>query len=153
MRKTNTLKLKLKQNGFERLITKMIKELDLSENVTYTGTLVADEMAERMSKVNCFTVCSSIENHSSTMKEAMTVGAPCISSYVGGVPEYAINGENSLLYRFEDYEVLAQNICKLFEDKKLRTKLSQAAKTLLRKPKEKTDYQMMCEILEEVAKG
>lgn len=153
LRSTNTLKLKLKQHGYDKLISKMLAELELNENVSYTGRLTADEMAQKMSEVNCFVMCSAIENHSSTLKEAMTVGAPCIASYVGGVPEYAVNGENCLLYRFEDYEVLAQNICKLFEDKDLRAKLSKAAREQMRKPKEKNDYQQMREILKEVSKG
>lgn len=150
LRKTNTLILKLKQNGYERLITKMIKDLDLTENVTYTGTLVADEMAERMSKVNCFAVCSSIENHSSTLKEAMTVGAPCVSAFVGGIGEYAKDGENCLLHRFEDYEVLANNICRIFEDKQLRQKLSENAKETLRSPDQVCSYEKMRKIFVDV---
>lgn len=150
LRKTDTLILKLKQNGYERLIAKMIKELDLVENVTYTGTLVADEMAERMSKVNCFAVCSSIENHSSTLKEAMTVGAPCVSSFVGGIGEYAKDGENCLLHRFEDYEVLANNICRIFDDKQLRQKLSANAKETLRSPNQVCSYEKMRNIFVDI---
>lgn len=151
LRKANTLKLKLKQRGYDKLISKMLTDLDLTDNVVYTGRLTADEMAEKMSRVNCFTMTSAIENHSTTLKEAMTVGVPCVASYVGGVPEYATNGENCLLYRFEDYEVLAQNICKLFDNKELRTKLSEAAKVQMRKQKEKGDYQQMREILTKVS--
>lgn len=44
---------------------------------------------------------------------------------MGGVPEYAEDGKNSLLYRFEDYEVLAEHIIRLFEDQELRKKLSE----------------------------
>ena len=82
-------------------------------------------MAVQMAISNCFTMCSAIENHSMTLKEAMATGVPCISSYVGGVPEYAEDGKNSLLYRFEDYEVLAEHIIRLFEDQELRKKLSE----------------------------
>ena len=127
--------------------------MGLSENVTYTGSLIVDEMAEKMASVNCFAMCSAIENHSSTLKEAMTVGTPCVASYVGGVPEYAVDGENCLLYRFEDYEVLAQNICRVFAEKDLRAHLSQNAKELMRKPKEETDFERMTRIFESVVKG
>lgn len=146
----NSLTGKLKELGYDRLIKKLIKDLDLSENVIYTGRLTADEMAEKMSEVNCFTMTSAIENHSSTLKEAMTVGVPCVASYVGGVPQYAEDEENCLLYRFEDYEVLAQNICRIFADKELRVKLSETASSKMKQPKDKTDYEQMREIFKTV---
>ncbi|MCS2551311.1 glycosyltransferase [Bacteroides faecis] len=59
-----------------------------------------------------------------TLKEAMSVGVPCVASYVGGVPEYARNKENCLLYRFEDYEHLAMNLISLFRSQELCQKLS-----------------------------
>ena len=146
----NSIKARLKQNGYDKLIREMIDELGLAENVTYTGRLTADEMAKMMSESNCFVMASAIENHSSTLKEAMTVGTPCVASYVGGVPEYAINGENCLLYRFEDYEVMAKNICKLFRDKELCAKLSNNAMGQMRKPKDRTDYEKMGTIFSEI---
>jgi len=113
-----------KRNGYDKLIFQMISKFDLSENIVYTGRLTAEGMADKMAKVRCFVMSSAIENHSSTLKEAMCVGVPCIASYVGGVPEYAINDVNCLLYRYEDYEVLAQHIMNLFEDSDLCMELS-----------------------------
>lgn len=124
LRKHTDWKSLLKQNGYEKFICNLITELDLNNSVHYAGRLTAAEMAKKMSESHCFVMCSAIENHSSTLKEAMTVGVPCIASYVGGVPEYAINEENSLLYRFEDYEMLAQNIIRLFESESLCEKIS-----------------------------
>ena len=139
--------VKIKHSGFDVLISKMIKELDVEENI---GRLTADEMAEKMANVNCFAMTSAIENHSSTLKEAMMVGTPSVSSYVGGVPEYATDGVNCLLYRYEDYEMLAYNICRIFEDKELRVKLSENAMNFMRKTKEQTDYERMSEVLKKV---
>ena len=150
LKDTKSLKSKLKQNGYDRFIRQMITKLDLSDNVSYTGRLTADEMAKKMSEVNLFAMCSAIENHSSTLKEAMTVGTPCVASYVGGVPEYAVNEENCLLYRYEDYEVLAQNICRLFEDKDLRVKLSENASADMRKPRTESDYAKMSDIFNRI---
>lgn len=148
LKDTKSFKSKLKQGGYDRLIKKMMVDFDLTENVVYTGRFTANEMAEKMSEVNCFAMTSSIENHSSTLKEAMTVGTPCVSSYVGGIPEYAHHEENCLLYRFEDYEMLAYNICRLFEEKELRAKLSRNAVSNMRKPKEMSDYERMKKIIE-----
>jgi len=153
LKETKTLKEKLKQSGYAHLISTMLRELGLKENMIYTGRLTADEMAQKMATVNCFVMTSAIENHSSTLKEAMTVGTPCIASYVGGVPEYAVNEENCLLYRYEDYEVLAQNICRLFEDGQLRTRLSAAAAAGMERKQAKTDYERMREVLNTAISG
>lgn len=122
-----TLRTRIRQNGYDRLISDMIVQLNLQSNVYYTGRLTAVEMAEHMAVVNCFAVCSAIENHSGTLKEAMMVGAPCVASYVGGIPEYAENDKNALLYRYEDYEMLAKHIMRLFEDKAFCKRLSDEA--------------------------
>lgn len=133
LRRADSLKNRLKRNGYDKLIAERIAEYGLDGNVEYTGRLTADEMAQTMATVNCFAMCSAIENHSSTLKEAMTVGTPSVSSYVGGVPEYATNGHNALLYRFEDYEMLAQHILRLFEDTDLRAALSENARIDMRR--------------------
>lgn len=119
---------KAKQRGYDKLIERMINDLELNDNVIFLGRLTANEMAERMSTSNCFVMPSSIENHSSTLKEAMTVGTPCIATYVGGVPEYAVDNNNCLLYRFEDYEVLAQHILSIFDNNELAVRLSNNAR-------------------------
>ena len=73
-------------------------------------------------------LCSAIENHSSSLKEAMMVGTPCVASAVGGVPEYVRHGENGFLYRFEEYDIAAAYIEKIFESDKLASNLSNAAR-------------------------
>ena len=149
----NGLITKLKENGYDRLIKRMIAELGLSNTVVYTGRLTADEMAQKMSEVNCFAMTSAIENHSSTLKEAMTVGTPCVASYVGGVPEYAVDGKNCLLYRYEDYEVLAWQISRLFEDRELRVILSTAAMADMMRLDGPNDYEKMSAVLADLLRG
>lgn len=135
-----SLKDRFKQNGYEKYIRQQIKSLGISSNVHYTGRLTAVQMAQMMSKSHVFVMSSAIENHSSTLKEAMTVGVPCVSSYVGGVPEYAKHGENCLMYRFEDYEVLAQEIMSLFESDDLCQHLSQNASRMMREFRHNNDF-------------
>lgn len=145
LKSDGALKTRLKRSGYDKFIIGEIKRLGLQDNILYTGRLTADEMADKMSEVNCFVMSSAIENHSSTLKEAMTVGTPSVASYVGGVPEYATDGVNCLLYRYEDYEVLAYKICRLFDDRELRQRLSSTAREDMQKNKEKLDYELMLE--------
>lgn len=140
LRPVNSIKSWMKQNGYDKLIHSMITELGLKDVILYTGRLTAEGMAKKMSEVNAFVMCSAIENHSSTLKEAMSVGVPCVASYVGGVPEYAHNRENCLLYRFEDYEHLALNLINLFRSQDLCKKLSIQSRFDMKKSCEQNDF-------------
>lgn len=122
------LKSRLKKDGYTKYIEKLIKKEGVADNIVWLGTLAQDTLADEYAKRHVFVMPSAIENHSSSLKEAMMVGMPCISSYVGGVPEYVKLGGNGLLYRFEEYEVLASLIDKVFKDDDLAEKLSQAAR-------------------------
>lgn len=107
---------KLRINGYTKYIISTIKKLHLENNIVFLGELTSEQMAEQMASSNVFVMPSSIENHSSTLIEAMIVGTPCISSYVGGIPEYLQHNVNGLLYRFEEYEILASHIIKIFDN-------------------------------------
>ena len=135
-----SLKEKLKQNGYDKFILWLIDSLGVKDNVVYVGRLTAEEMAKKMAESHVFVMSSAIENHSSTLKEAMTVGVPCVSSYVGGVPEYAHHEENCLLYRYEDYEVMAQEIIRLFNSDALCLQLSKKASEKMHEYRENNDF-------------
>ena len=129
---TRGIKNKLKQTGYSLYIQRLMKKYNLVNKVVFLGSLSADEMAEWMAKVNVFVMPSALENHSSTLREAMIVGTPSIASYVGGVPEVVTHRENGLLYRFEEYEQLAQYIAEIFDNPKLAMALSDKAQESMR---------------------
>jgi L-malate glycosyltransferase len=104
------------ENGYGKYIRTLIKKFKLEKNIIFMGRLSAEQMAKKMANSNVFVVPSSIENHSSTLIEAMVVGVPCIASYVGGIPEYLKHNKNGLLYRFEESEMLAEQIKSIFSD-------------------------------------
>jgi glycosyltransferase involved in cell wall biosynthesis len=118
----------LRKRGYTKYIEQLIKELRIEENIIWLGQLSQEQLAEQYAKTGVFVLSSSIENHSSSLKEAMMVGVPSVASAVGGVPEYVWHGENGFLYRFEEYEIMAGYIKKLFDDDKLAEKLSEAGR-------------------------
>ncbi len=118
----------LRKNGYTKYIEKLIKKLDLSQNIVWLGNMTQENLAQEYTKRRVFVMPSAIENHSSSLKEAMIVGMPCIATYVGGIPEYVNHGENGLLYRFEEYAVLAEYIRNIFEDDELSKRLSENAR-------------------------
>lgn len=126
------IKERLKRNGYNKYIQSLIVQYGLMNNIHYLGLLNSKEMAEFMSKSNVFVMPSSIENHSSTLIEAMIVGIPCISSYVGGISEFMTHNMNGLIYRFEEFEILASYICKVFEDQSFAGKFALNGKMQMR---------------------
>jgi L-malate glycosyltransferase len=130
---------KIKENGYTKFIRTLIEDLKLENNIIFMGRLSPKQMAEQMAKSNVFVMPSSIENHSSTLIEAMLVGVPCIASYVGGVPEYLKHQENGLLYRFEEHEMLAEYIKQMFDNLDVASKLGNNASAFTRSTRSSED--------------
>lgn len=124
------LKQKLLADGYSKLINKLIDDFDLRDNILFLGVLSTEEMAVEMTKANVFVLSSCLENHSSTLIEAMCVGVPCICSSVGGIPEYAHHEQNALLYRYEEYIILANYIKRILDNSSLALKLSKSASNM-----------------------
>ena len=100
--------------GYVRYITALIKRLNLGDNIIFIGPQSSDEMIMQYLTSNVFVVPSSVENSSNSLSEAQILGVPCVASYVGGNGQFMQNGTAGLLYRFEEYEMLADNIKRIF---------------------------------------
>ena len=112
------------KKGFGNYLEKRIKDLDVGDHVIFTGPLQAEEVADMLSKVHAYVLCSAIENSPNTLGEAMCIGTPCVAAYVGGVPDMATDGENALFYRNDDPALLAWNIKQIFDNDDLALNLS-----------------------------
>lgn len=108
----------IRLSGYGKYIGKEIKRLGLSESIFFTGPLAAREMQQEYLRANLFVSPSTIENSPNSLCEAQLLGVPCLSSYVGGVPEMIPNPACGEMYRYDDIEVLAYKICKMFETSK-----------------------------------
>lgn len=126
------MKQRLSKPGYYSYVTDKIKELHLEDNVFFTGYQTPVQLAERLAASNVFALCSSVENHSSSLKEAMAVGTPVVASQVGGVTEYLEEGVNGCSYRYGESECLAGAIKMLFASEEFCLKLSSAARKTMR---------------------
>lgn len=149
-----SLMASIKKPGYTKYLEQLIKELDIGDNIVWLGRLTQDELAGQYAKTRAFVLCSSIENHSSSLKEAMLVGMPCVASSVGGVPEYVTHKKDALLYRFGEYDVMASYLEKLFEDDALCGQLSQNARLSMEKlHSEEEIYQITSNIYQTIING
>lgn len=104
----------ISQTGYGKIINSLIKKNDLGKHICFTGRLSADEMKKEYLNANVFICPSSIENSPNSLCEAQMLGVPVVASYVGGIPDLMI-GSESYLYRFEEFEMLAEKVCNIFE--------------------------------------
>lgn len=108
------LKKKWSGNTYNNYLIELIRKLDLVDNVQFTGFLDEEEMCERYLKSHLFICPSSIENSPNSVGEAQILGVPCIGSYVGGTMDMIEDGKTGFLYRYEEINMLACKICKVF---------------------------------------
>ena len=142
------------ESPYYTYLKKMIKHFKLCPNVVFIGQQSQQEMKEYLLKCNIFVMPSSIENHSSSLREAMYMGVPCISSLVGSVAEFTINGDNALTYRYEEEDILAAQIIKLFDSESFTYSIGCRGKETIQKnfPQIGLGKRMRC-IYEEVLKN
>lgn len=106
----------LRITGYGRIILKYIKKYNLIGHVKFLGKLNGEEMKREYLSANVFVMPSTIENSPNSLAEAQILGVPHIVSYVGGAPDM-MKGNEENLYRFEEIEMLAEKICRIFEAK------------------------------------
>lgn len=122
----------LRRPPYIEYIINKIKRYGLQGRVVFLGRLSSPEMCFHMSQASMFVMPSSIENQSATLRQAMLMGVPVISSMVGSAHEVVIHGENGLMYRYGEYEVLAREIFELFNSPELAIQLAETGKQSMR---------------------
>ncbi len=121
-------------------LKKLIQKYGLENNVKFLGALSSEQMAEYMTKSHVFIMPSVIENESATLREAMTLGMPVVSAFAGDIYETIVHKQNGLLYRYEEYELLAYHIKTLFLDSDFAVSLGQNASRFIRQEYENQNY-------------
>ena len=116
------------KKGYAAYLKKLIYDLGVEKHIEFTGPLKAQQVAEKLSKVNAYVLCSTVENSPNTLGEAMMVGTPCVAAYVGGVSDMAQDGKEALFYRNDDPKLLAWNLKRVFDNDELALSLSENGK-------------------------
>ena len=140
------------KKGYGVYLKGLIDSLGVADHIVFTGTLTAEQVADRLSRVNAYVLTSVVENSPNTLAEAMLVGTPCVSSYAGGAPDMADDAKEALFFRADDPALLAWSVKRVFDDDGLAQSLSEnarlrAAKTHDADANAKTLYGAYCSIL------
>jgi glycosyltransferase involved in cell wall biosynthesis len=124
-----TIKERIRINGYSNYLRKLMNSLDIEKNIIFTAPLTSEQVIEKLLSCHVCIYPSSIENGSS-LGEAQFIGTPVIASYVGGMPDMIGENQSGLLYRFEEFEMLAYNIKRIFDDDNFAMSLSDAGKAV-----------------------
>ena len=116
---------RLKFGTYANYIKHLMQEKGVADRFHFLGKLDENQMANQYRKAHVFVCPSSIENSPNSLGEAQLIGTPCVASYVGGVPAMLEHGKSGLMYRFEEHEMLAAAVCRIFADADLACRLSQ----------------------------
>ena len=84
--------------------------------------------------------------------EAMACGCAFIGTDIGGFRDYGINGRTALLSPLGDLDAMHQNLCRIAEDRQLRTRLQVAGTEYIRQFTWSRSGQMLHEYLLDIVK-
>jgi len=108
------------------------QELDVCHKVLFVGKHPRHESLALMASSHLFVLNSTYEGLPHILLEAMSLGIPVVATAVGGTPEIIVDGENGLLVPSGDVPALIQAIQMIKDDERLRTRLIDAGRSLVR---------------------
>jgi colanic acid/amylovoran biosynthesis glycosyltransferase len=132
---------------------KLIAELDVSNLVKLLGWKQHQEIAEILDNCHLFlapSVTAADGNQDApvnTLKEAMAMGLPVISTYHGGIPELVEDGVNGFLVPERDANAIAQKLAYLIEHPELWKSMGTAGR---HRVEEKYDMEKLNDELVEI---
>ena len=89
-------------------------------------------MAAKTASVNAVIIPSSIENAPNSLAEAEITGTPIVASFVGGNMDMLKHNEEGFLYCYNEPNMLAEYISRIFDSDELATKFSNNSKKTAR---------------------
>lgn len=113
----NDIKSKLRFQGYHLYLRRLVKRLKLQTHVCFLGILSEQQMKQAFLDANVYVMPSAIENSPNSLCEAQILGVPVIASYCGGVSSLMENEMTGYYYRYEEYEMLAYLVIRLFKEK------------------------------------
>lgn len=110
-------KTRLRFQGYHLYLRKLVRKLGLKKHVCFLGTLTELQMKQAFLDAHVYVMPSAIENSPNSLCEAQILGVPVVASYCGGTPTLVEEGKTGYMYRYEEIEMLAHTIMRVFEQK------------------------------------
>lgn len=148
---SGSLKSKIMQTSYGKYLADRIKKIDAGQVITFLGKLNAEEIRSEYMSANVFLLCSSIENSSNSVGEAMLLGMPIVASDVGGIPTILHAPSEGLMYTWDDRQALFKCICSYFDNDDLAISTGEnARKHAFETHNSEKNYETIIKIYEEM---
>lgn len=121
-------------DGREReMLEALSVQLGIQEYVEFSGKVPHEKVLSLMQQADVFVLPSLSEGFPMVIIEALACGLPVVASRVGGMPEIITDDTNGYLVEAKDDTAVANKIIVLLQDEKLRKKISDNNRQLVRK--------------------
>lgn len=125
---SNEATLFIAGDGPERhTLVKKADALKLGDHVRFLGQLPHDELLKYLVAADVFVLNTSYEGLSHMLLESLAAGTPILASNAGGNKETITNGEEGILFDYNDREAIENGVRK-FTDAKFREACARRAK-------------------------
>jgi glycosyltransferase involved in cell wall biosynthesis len=114
-------------------IRRQEKALGLTGRVIHAGELQPPEVAGRLAEADIFCMASFAEGLPISIMEAMAVGVPVVSTWIGGIPELAVDGETALTVPPGNSDALAAAFKRLIAEPQLAARLVEGGRLAVEK--------------------
>jgi glycosyltransferase involved in cell wall biosynthesis len=120
-----------------KITKKYLKTKFPSKGLILLGSLNEKSLVEKLLEADIFVMPSHIENSPNNLCEAMMLGVPCISTFVGGTGSLLKDGEDGILVQDGDPWAIAGAILELTNNNERATQLGRKARTVAMKRHDK----------------
>lgn len=102
---------------FKEVLDKRIEELNIKENVIFSGSLPThDDVINQIRKSQFAVLPLKIDIIAGTIREAIANGLPVVTTITPGTPKLNVKRETLILSEKEDFKAMANNMIKLLSD-------------------------------------
>ena len=105
-----------------------VRRVAIDHAVSFLGSLNQDQLKPLWALADICVLPSFMEGIPVVLMEAMSMEIPCVSTYVGGIPELIESGKNGLLVSPSDPGLLSQALRTLIRDTELRARMGAAGR-------------------------
>lgn len=113
---------------YEQQLRDRVRELDLSEYVTFLGAVFGEDKIALWRRADLLVFPTYfVEGLPYTVLEALASGTPAITTRMGAIPDVVVDGVQGLLVPTRDPRAVAEAVRRLADDPELRQRMARAA--------------------------
>lgn len=110
-----------KNEDYMNVLNKTVKDLDLSKQITFTGYINSEDIPKYLYNSRVLVLCRPDSKQAqggfpTKLGEYLATGIPVVTTGVGEIPEYLIDGVNAYLVKPGDIEQFAQQMRQCLND-------------------------------------